>query len=233
MEAESGLIKLNTVSDYKLIFLCRKKIREKQLYDPRALKSTLYDWIVYLEKANIAVDLVYPKNKDTREYYVTDVGKILSPSIKVDLSRFLDPKDATIVAELTTMCFKMKIFSSSSGNDSQVDEELTSELLLKCDTCKQKRDNVVLNVDCVRVDQELQSDEAMKQNLAKTNFLCANFQLLEYQTLRGSVIADCLNHRDLLKNLLRCLDGNINTYLFRLDYRMSIYDVCDWLVFCK
>ena len=193
-----------------IIFLCRKKIREKLLYDPRALKATLCDWIIYLEKANVAVDLVYPKNKDTREYYVTDVGKILSPSIKVDLSRFLDPQDTTIVAELTNLCFKMKIFSSSSGNDFQADEELTSEQLLKCGTCKQRQNDVVLNIDSVKVDEELQSVEALKQDLAKTKFLCANFQLLDYQTLRGSVVADCLNHQHLLKNLLRCLDGNIN-----------------------
>ena len=190
--------------------MCRKKIREKLLYDPKALKAALCDWIIYLEKANIAVGLVYPKNKDTREYYVTDVGKILSPSIKVDLSKFLDSQDTTIVAELTTLCFKMKIFSSSFENDSHVEEEITSEQLLKCDNCEQKQNNAVLNIDSVKVYEEPQSNEAMKYDLAKTKFLCANFQLLDYQTLRESVVANCLNHQHLLKNLLRCLDGNIS-----------------------
>ena len=215
-----GLIESGSL---QFIFLHRKKVRDKQnLYDPNALKSILGDWIVYLEKANIAVDLVYPKNKDTRDYYVTDVGKILSPSIKVDLTRFLDPDDTTTVAGLTTMCFKMKIFSTSShGNDSKMDNELTSEELLKCDACRQKQNHVVLNIESVQVDKELQSDEAMEHDLVKTKFLCANFQLIDYQTLKGTVIADCLNHRDLLKNLLRCLDGNINSLLFGLKYRIK------------
>lgn len=99
----------------------------------------------------------------------------------------------------------MKIFSS--GDDIR-EEDLTNEPLLKCDSCKQKQDRVVFNIDFVPSDKEMQSDEAIERDLAKTKFLCANFQLLDYQTLKGAVIADCLNHQDLLKNLLRCLDGN-------------------------
>lgn len=102
-----------------------------------------------------------------------------------------------------------------------MDNELTSEELLKCDACRQKQNHVVLNIESVQVDKELQSDEAMEHGLAKTKFFCANFQLLDYQTLKGTVIADCLNHRDLLKNLLRCLDGNINSLLFGLKYRIK------------
>ena len=190
-----------------LVFIfCRKKIRENQkLYNPRALRSVLCEWLTYLEKVNIAIELVYPKNKDKREYYVTDVGKVLSPSVKVDLTRFLDADDTTTVSELATMCFKMKIFSSE---DDIKEEDLTSEPLLKCDSCKQKQNCVVFNMDFVQIDKEMQSDEAIKRNFAKTKFLCANFQLLDYQALKAAVIADCLNHQDLLKNLLRCLDGN-------------------------
>lgn len=191
-------------------FLYRKKIRETQkLYDPLALKSILGDWIVYLEKADIAVDLVYPRNKDTRDYYVTDVGKVLSPSTKVDLTRFLNPNDTAVVAELTTMCFKMDIFSSSAGNASILDEELTKEDLLTCDHCKQKQNNAVFNCEPVEPDNERPLDEALARDRAKTKFLCDYFQLLDYQMLKGPIISECLKYRDLLNDLLRCLDGNM------------------------
>ena len=163
------------------------------------------EWIVYLEKANVAIELVYPKNKEKREYYVTEVGKILSPSIKVDLSKFLDQDDTRTVVELTTMCFKMKIFSS--GNDLQLERELRSEELLKCDACRQAESRVVLNIDSLHNNKQPHSNEDLQNDFAKTEYLCTNFQLLDFQALKGSVIANCLNHQDLLKNLLRCLDG--------------------------
>ena len=189
------------------VYHCRKKVRENQkLYNPKALRSVLSEWLIYLEKVNIAIELVYPKDKNTREYYVTDVGKVLSPSVKVDLTRFLHSDDTATVSELATMCFKMKLFSSE---DDIKDEDLTSEPLLRCDSCKRKQDHVVFNIDFDQIDKDTQSDEVIKRDLAKTKFLCANFQLLDYQALKGPVIANCLNHQDLLKNLLRCLDGNL------------------------
>ena len=159
---------------------------------------------------------MYPKNKDTREYFVTDVGKVLTPSIKGDLTRFLDAENTASVSNLVTMCFKMRIYSSqdihsSAKTERDVDaavNELSGEPVLKCSTCERKLKHCFIDSVFPKVVENAPSGEQMREDLEKSRFLGVNFQHLDCESLNASVIANCRDHRNLLNIFLSCLDGN-------------------------
>ena len=145
---------------------------------------------------------------------MTDVGKDLTPSIMPDLTRFLDAEDTSFISHLATMCFKMKIYSSpetsssEAGNESEISVDgMGGDVLLKCDTCERKPDRRLLESVLLKTEKDLPSSVELRQDLEKTRFVRVNFQHLDFQSLKASIIANCLDHRYLLKVLLSCLDG--------------------------
>lgn len=168
---------------------------------------------MYLEKANNSIRLLYPKNKDSKEYYKTDVGNIISTVMKVHLVKFLDHNTTTIVAELVTLCYKLNIFSSPSEDELDASDEVNVTNPSSCDTCEKSDKGFFF--DSTRENEEEPSASVIKADLEKTRFVCSNFTLLNYQKLKDGLIANCLNHRELMNNLLRCIDGKQtkNTFL--------------------